>query len=180
MAEEQITQYQYFISSPFFAGFKDFNSPERKSFVESFENLPQKLKDLFVSMDVAAEIYSIHPGYTLKEAQVKLLAQIVRGVLLGTIFIGDMVFKIKSELGIDENTARDIANTLTSKIFSLALEDIKRLQHYNFSDKIRGHGQKTQSKPDIDPIIASQKEGYQKGVNKNNVLNLRKEGEAQG
>jgi hypothetical protein len=162
MPNKNIDLYEYFISSPYFAGLGS-DTPEEKEFLSSFNKLPSKIKSLLVSENSAVLIYSLKESASLKETQIEQLASVAREVLIGKLFIGKMVETIQDKLGADQQKAKDIANNIVSNLFTSAIEDIKAIQKRNFPEG-------GDIKPD--PIIASQR-GY-RPQNEDNVLNLRK------
>ena len=74
--------------------------------------------------------------YDLTDDQAKEVSRIVRDILLGDLYLGDMIAQVKEKLGIDEEKARAISNALGEELFTPVLDEIKKLQLKNFSDRI--------------------------------------------
>ncbi len=123
---------EYINSSPFYAGFDLEEKSTRMKFLRNYEILSVKLKELLVSEITAAKVGKLSQNYHLSTNQIILLAMIIRYVIAGNLFIGDMPAQISSKLGVDQNTAVEIARTIVSQLFAPAIDDIKKLQLQKF------------------------------------------------
>jgi hypothetical protein len=132
----EISLYQYFISSPLFAEFKDFEGPERKLFLNEYSSMSPSLKNFIASTETATYISALGIDYQLDDNQVSQIAGTLREIATGKIFIKDISATISSRLGIDDIKAGEIANKVVSKTFSPIIEDIKRIQRTKFPEKI--------------------------------------------
>ncbi|MDP3792899.1 MAG: hypothetical protein Q8Q89_04205 [bacterium] len=136
MNSQEITDYQYFLASPFFAELVDFDAPDTKVFIQSFCALSLPLRDFLSSPDVAAVIVSLGEKYGLQEKQISTLSRIIKDLVFGKVFIKDLPSNISSGLGIDETKASQLVNELASQSFGPVLEDIKRIQRAKFPERI--------------------------------------------
>ena len=136
MNSQEITDYQYFLASPFFAELVDFDSPDTKVFIKSFCELSIPLRDFLSSPDIAAVIISLGDKYGLQEKQISILSKIIKDLVFGKIFIKDLPLNISANLGIDEIKASQLVNDLVSQSFGPILEDIKRIQRTKFPERI--------------------------------------------
>lgn len=132
----QVTIYQYFLASPYFAGFGSSQSIERKTFLNTFDQLSTTVRDFLSSDETAYAITTICQNYGLEDDQVAELASTVRELVVGEIFIKDFSTLISSKLGIDDVKAGEITNKLISKSFGPIIEDVKRIQRSKFPEKI--------------------------------------------
>ena len=144
-------------------------------FLNKIRQLPESIKNIIFATETMEFLMNISGKFDLSEDNSANLSRITRDVLLGKLFLGRMVLTIQNKLGIDQQTAKSIANNIVSNLFAPVIEDIKAIQKRNFPEGASpSTSLRTGSKPD--PIIASQR-GYEQPtqeVNKNNVLNLRK------
>src|ERR1700682_2386905 len=98
----ELSLYQYFIASPLFAEFSDFEGNDRKMFLDQFAALSLSLRDFISSPDTATAIFAVAFNYQLEDNQVSKIAGSVRELLLGKIFIKDFPTTLSSRLGIDD------------------------------------------------------------------------------
>lgn len=134
--ESQVTNYQYFLASPFFAGFKDPESPESKIFSGIFSELSPPLKAFLTSDETAAVLISIGQKYELEERQVSQTAQALRELVLGKIFIKDLPLVLGTKTSLDEDKSSRIVSDLVAQLFNPIVEDLKRIQRIKFTDRI--------------------------------------------
>lgn len=132
----EITIYQYFTASPYFAGFDSYANPERKIFLTSFRDLPSSLREFIASDITASTIFSVGQSNDLDDNQIYVLAKSIRELVLGKIFIKEFSFTISSQLGIDDIKASTVVNDIVSKSFGPIMEDLKRIQRSKFPEKI--------------------------------------------
>ena len=152
VSDKEIDIYTYFTASPYFAGFDDFASPERKIFIGLLKDYPSTIKNFFLSESVALTIYNISKKIELNDDQIELAAKVVRNLILGKIFIKDFPSVLAKELNIDPAKAEEIANQIISQTFGPIIEDVKRTQRSKFPDKI------TQMQKEQQPVGLIQKQ----------------------
>ncbi len=116
----------YFKYSPAYAG--SMESVAWLEFDSIFEGLPLTLQDILVSKKTIVFFDELVKSKIINSNQGTTLAAIVRGIITGTLFIGDLTKIIANELHIPEGTALNISNTLINSLFKNALEDIKQIQ----------------------------------------------------
>ncbi len=133
----ELSLYQYFVASPFYAEFKDFDSLERKLFLTDYLKMSAGLKNFFASTETATLISGLGTNYQLDDNQVSAIAGTLREIMIGKIFIKDFPTTISSKLGIDDIKAGEIVNKIISKSFGPIIEDVKRIQRNKFPDKIQ-------------------------------------------
>lgn len=133
MADEFL---QYINISPFYAGFDLEEKSVRTKFLRDYEILPIKLKEFLVSEITAARIEGLSQSYQLSANQITLLAIILRYVATGNLFIGDMPQELSRWLGIDQATAREVANQIVSQLFAPVLEDLNKVQAEKFPGRL--------------------------------------------
>ena len=105
-------------------------------FASKFIELPVSTKDIMVSDTTASYLKNLSEKLGLDQNQSSDLSRIVRDVLLADAFLGDFPVSISSQLGVDMNTANQIAQKVVSELFAPALEDIKNIQREKFKDRI--------------------------------------------
>lgn len=147
MAEEQTTVGQvtssskigtaeYFIASPFFAGFDELESIEYGKFLDIYSTLPPYVKIYFSSPETAEVIYSLGTKFNLSDTEISATASMIRGVIIGNIFIKEFPSLLSTKLNIDEQKSKEIANDIVSKSFGTILSDIQRIQRAKFPERI--------------------------------------------
>lgn len=133
----RLTRYQYFIASPFYAGFDNFQDTKRKVFLDEFRQMSPNLKSFLTSIETAEAIFKTGQENNLEEAQIYQTAELVRELVGGKIFIQEMPATLAQKVNIDSTKASDIVNKIISKSFNSIVEDLKRIQRTKFSDKIQ-------------------------------------------
>ncbi len=129
--------YQYFVSSPYMAGFDDLKSKERDDFLHVFNNMPQQIKKFLIAAKTAGTIFSNGRALDLTETQISDLSALVRETVIGNIFLKDLPDRIVEKLKITSEKANDLTNKIIAECFSEILEEFKRIQKNKFGDKIQ-------------------------------------------
>jgi hypothetical protein len=108
------------------------NEKEQEAFYSKIKTLPSGVVDVLFGLDTADIIKKICTAASLNTQQSAELSRLIRKILIADIYIGDMAAQISSSLGIDQNTALEIARAITSQLFAPVIEDIKKLQLQKF------------------------------------------------
>ena len=146
----EVSLYQYFVSSPLFAGFVDLASNERKIFMSQYATLPSSLKTYLASTETSGTILATSLEFSLDDNQTSAMAESLRKLILGEIFIKDFPTTISSKLGIDDIKAGEIVNKIVSASFGPIIEDVKRIQRTSFPYKVMAL-QKEAQPPGLSP-----------------------------
>ena len=127
----------------------DYFTPYRAGIVEfrdknDFINYNTKFN--FISVPVRKVIFDFSTAefieeklgtkFGLDEIQKKEIANLIREVLLGNIFIGDFTKSIQEKLNLDEGKSKDIASMIVGELLSPALESVKAVQRAKFPERI--------------------------------------------
>jgi len=131
-----LSRYQYFLASPFFAGFDNFQDTKRKLFLEEFKQMPPNIRLFLTSVETASAIFSTGKDSNLEEYQIYQVAELVRDLISGKLFIKDVPALLAQKINIDNPRAGEIANKIISQSFGSILEDVKRIQRSKFPEKI--------------------------------------------
>ncbi|TSC91373.1 MAG: hypothetical protein CEN90_502 [Parcubacteria group bacterium Licking1014_17] len=121
-----ISTEQYFTFTPYFAGKMDQIAME--FFESKLAKIPVTIKDLIIDMPVAEFICGLIASNKISSEQGVKFAIIIRDILIGDEYIGNMVNMVKTKLGTDDNLARELVNNLIAEVLTPALEDIKKVQ----------------------------------------------------
>lgn len=97
----------------------------------------EPIKKILFSADTISQLIVIGVDFDLTEQQSAEVSRVVRDIVLGNSYLGDMVTILQDKLTVDEPKARAIANTIVSTLLRPAMEDIKALQAARFTNKIR-------------------------------------------
>lgn len=140
------------------------NQSSWEVFANKFIKLPRSIKDLMLT-NSAEFLWSLGHRLNLSEDQSSELSRIIRDILLGDIFIGDMAAIISQKLNEDLSAGKSIANEIVRDLFMPAIEDIKRIQKEKFGDRPR---EEIRSNANPGSQIGKQAE-----INQSNVIDLR-------
>jgi len=134
-------QLQEFLNlSPYYTDNSKTSGFNWERFQDKIDIISEVLFALLVAEETSEFIKSLTQKYSQLGAQGSDIARIVRDVVLADIYIGDMPAQISSKLGVDQNTALEIARAIVSQLFALVIEDIKKLQLQKFG-KLPGASQ---------------------------------------
>lgn len=117
----------------------------RSSFSEDIIKLPENINILLFSGE---KIKDIAMRYNFDLFQGEILASVVRDIVMGYVFLGDMTTEIEKRLKVDEKTAGEIGDALLSEIFA---EHWDELQVWNVGQY--------RKKVDRNPFYAKATEG---------------------
>ena len=163
--------FEYFAASPMYAGFGNLNGQERDKFINDLGQLSVELKNFFTAKETAESIFEIGRSNVLIDGQISRLAQLIRDLVLGNIFIKDFTSILTERLDIDEPTAFKLVNRITSELLKPVIEDIKRIQRNKFAERINRHKPIEAAPPtpkpvQIKPPISQQSEGVNNNTKK--------------
>jgi len=136
---------------------------------DKIDKLPIVLGNILTSYKTSEFIEMLAQKYVQLGVQWSDIARIVRDVVLADIYIGDMPAQISSKLGVDQNTALEIARAIVSQLFAPVIEDIKKLQLQKFG-KLPGSSAPQQS-PQARP--PQHKPGEELPETGGNIIDLR-------
>jgi len=138
----------------------------KKNFTEYFKrvsSLSGPIKDLMANPSTADFIEeNLGPSFGLTPEQKTEITRIIRDVLLGDLFIGEMTQEISSRTRLAPDEAKKNVNLIISELFQPAIEDIKKLQAQKFPEKINKPA--VSEKPDLK---------IEPDINRNNIVDLR-------
>jgi hypothetical protein len=123
---------KYFQFSPFFVDSKSMSDLDWEKFQDKIDKMPPPLYNLLVDDKTSRFIEALIQKYIQINTRGPEIARIIRDVILADIYIGDMPAQISSKLGVDQNTALEIARAIVSQLFAPVIEDIKKLQLQKF------------------------------------------------
>jgi len=105
-------------------------------FQDKLDALPGDLVDFLLDPAAANFVQSLTQKYIQLSVQGPDVARLIRDVVIGDIFIGDMPKEISNRLGIDQTFAREIANLIVSQLFTPFIEDIKKVQNERYPGRL--------------------------------------------
>ena len=155
-----ISYLQYLQFSPYFAQQDIEKEESRLKFFKSFDELPQKIKDLLASMVTAEKIMNIGQTFGLDEFDTEAIALAVRKIATGEIFVGDAANFIVNETELPYEQTKTLVGSIVSEIFPPALDEIYKVQSAKFPQR-----------PETAPNTSRQPDPVQPG--NPNVINLR-------
>ncbi len=125
-------------------------------------SLPESIKNILMDFSTAEFIEeNLGSSFNLTSEQKTEITRIIRDVLLGDLFIGEMAQSVSIKAKLDPDEAKKIKDSIVSVLFKPAAEDIKKLQTERFPEKIN---KPIPEKPDLK---------IEPDINRNNVVNLR-------
>ncbi len=151
-----ISEEQYLQFSPYFAQEDVEKEDSRLKFLELLITLPQTVKNLLTSTETVEKIIKIGESFELDEFDIEALSLAVRKLATGEVPPVQGTNLIINEVGVPEEKAATIFNSIISEILAPVVKAPKQTPKEPFS--------RTPERPDlkIDP-----------GTNKNNVVDLR-------
>ncbi len=155
-----------------------------RSYMARVLALPDSIKKIMTEEETADYLEDmLGPQFNLSEDQIENLCRVVRDILLGDLFLGDVKNFVAQKLSVDQNSALQIINRVVTDLLAPALEDIKKIQRENFAKEINAtrRPEQTQTTPSQQPpksTIEQIREAQHRpvsvpNVNQNNVINLR-------
>ena len=100
-------------------------------------SLPESAQNIMVDLSTAEFIEeNLGQAFGLSADQKTELTRIIRDILLADAFLGDFPALVSSKLGVEMNTANQIAQKIVAELFVPAIEDIKNIQREKFKDRI--------------------------------------------
>ncbi len=144
----------------------DLSTPKSEKFFEAYTikvtSLPELIKNILMDSSTAEFIEeNLGPNFNLTPEQKIEITRIIRDVLLGDLFIGEMLQNISDRMKLLPDEARKLGNLIVSELFGPAIEDIKKMQIEKFPEKIN---RPIPEKPDLK---------IEPDINKNNIVDLR-------
>jgi len=151
-----ISEEQYLQFSPYFAQEDIETGDGRLKFIELIGVLPQAVKDLLLATETVEKIVKIGEGFKLDEFDTEALSLAVRKLATGEVPVTQGINLIANEVGVPEEKAATLLNSIISEILSPVAKASKQTPKEPFT--------RMPEKPDlkIDP-----------GINKNNIVDLR-------
>ena len=130
-------------------------------FANKFIKLPINIKNILSPSSTSDYLKDLSENFNLNHDQSAELSRIIRDILLGDLFIGDMVQNISNRMNLAPDEAKRMGNLIVSELFRPAIEDIKKMQVEKFPEKIN---RPIHEKPDLK---------IEPNINKNNIVDLR-------
>lgn len=172
-----ISYNQYLQFSPYFAQDDIERDEERSMFLKSFDGLPQKIKDLMASMEMAEKIMNIGITFGLDEFDTEAVSLAVRKIATGDIFVGNGADFIANETELPKERAKSLVSLIINEVLAPALDDIKKIQAQKFPEKVARTSETAKSFTPIRsaPFNPSERPDLkiEPEINKNNIVDLR-------
>lgn len=127
---------EYFRLSPYYVDNIDTPGFDWERFQDKIDSISENLYGVLTDEASLNFIKSGLQRYGLSFVQGQEIARIIRDVVIGDIFIGDMPAELAGRLGVDQNTAREMANLIISQLFQPVLEEIKKVQTAKFPERV--------------------------------------------
>lgn len=134
-------------------------------------SLPVSVRDIMMDISTAEFIEErLGPTFNLNLEQKTWITRIIRDVLFGDIFIGDMTTIISKKLNTDSQVAQQITIKILNELFASAIEDIKKIQRDRFASRIGPVSPASQTPRNSVPPTQV--------VNENNIIDLRNQNQS--
>lgn len=135
-------------------------------------SLPESIRNILMDFSTAEFIEeNLGLNFSLNKEQKTKITRIIRDVLLGDLFIGEMSQNISVRMGLAPDEARGIKDLIVSELFKPATEDIKKLQTERFPEKINRPSITTE--PQVPKIPDRPDLKIESDINRNNIVDLR-------
>lgn len=123
---------QNFRLSPYWVDGVAATSFDWEKFQDKIDATPDSLYNILVDETTINFIKSLTQKYTQLSAKGPDVARLIRDVVIADAFLGDMPQETSRRLGLDLNTARQVANQIVSQLFMPALNELTRLHKERF------------------------------------------------
>ena len=135
-SDQKDTDGDYF--TPYTAGvFHLTNKNDLITYDSKFDFLSPSVERILFDFSTAEFIEeNLGTRFNLAKEQKKEMANIIRDVLLGNIFIGDLVKAVQLKITVDQPKASEVVSSIVSELFPSIVESIKRIQRTKFPEKI--------------------------------------------
>lgn len=127
---------KYFQFTPLFVDSVLMSDLDWERLNMKIDKLPQTLADFLVDAGIPEFIDLLTQKYIRLSVRGPDVARLIRDVVIGDIFIGDMPQELSRRLGIDPATAREIANQIVSQLFTPILEDLKKVHNERYPGRL--------------------------------------------
>lgn len=94
-------------------------------FIEATDGLDKGLYNIIASKQSGESIFKIGKLQDLDISKINSIGSVVRDIVLGCIFLGDMTPEIERRLGVDEQTAGDIGDQILGEIFAPVWKELE-------------------------------------------------------
>lgn len=169
MAQDLQTYFQF---SPFFAGSEEMSDLTWERLQEKIDRIPTSLNNFLVDNKTSALIETLTQKYIQLSVQGPDVARLIRDVVIGDIFIGDMPKEISNRLGVDSTLAREVANQIVSQLFTPVLDDIKKVQNERYPGRLPAKPTLQVTVPQIKPA-ETHYQGEELPESGGNIIDLR-------
>lgn len=154
--------------TPYLAGLYPLeNENDIQNYSSKFEFLSPAVEKIIFNFSTAEFIEEqLGVKFNLSGKQKEEVANIIRGILLGDIFIGDFIKAAQTKLNLDENKAKEITSMIVAELFPPAVESIRKIQRLKFPLKIQELAKSRQEQPSQQPTGMGEKRYIQEDLNK--------------
>lgn len=157
--------------SPFRVDAKNSSETSWESFLQKVNNISISTKNILTAEDTVEFVITLAEDFELTDEQSVNLSRIIRDILIGDLVINDLTITIGQKLMLDQDTAKQIGDTIINNLLAPVVEDIKSLQTQRFTEKI---SQPTvPSEPQMPKIPNRPDLKIEPNINRNNVIDLR-------
>ncbi len=133
--DQEVQEGNYY--TPYNVGLDEISGTDLERYISHASGLPDKIDAILTGFGTAEFIEErLGVKLQLTTEQKTEITKIIRDVLLGDTFIGDMPTIISQKLNLDQNTSRETSSMLISELFAPAIEEIKKMQAANFPDRV--------------------------------------------
>lgn len=101
---------------------------EQEQFLEKYNQLPQDVQEAMISSQTAQIIYETAEEQGLLN-EVSRIAEITGDVMMGIVPITKFKQTIQSELNVEEDKARRIAQVVRDKIFLKIVDSLRKIHN---------------------------------------------------
>ncbi|MFH1769536.1 MAG: hypothetical protein ABH833_02620 [Parcubacteria group bacterium] len=108
-----------------------------KEYVQKLNKLSPKITDVLLGDSVSYVLFDIAITHHLGIDQAGNMTRVVRDILIGDAYIGEMTKLIAERVQVDARIAQEIASRIVSELFKPAIEDIKKMQAQKFGARIK-------------------------------------------
>lgn len=146
------------------------DSPDWTSYLAKISSLPEKIRGILFDSETVEFFLNLAEAEDLTDGQSVELSRLVKDILVGDLFIGDMAQMIFDRLHVPPVNAKEISSKIISELFAPALEDIKVMQREKFAGRVTQQASTQAPQPAAPPPVPGEARPKDLG---GNTLDLR-------
>ncbi len=161
--------FEYY--SPFRVDAKNISEASWENFLQKVNMLSVPIKNILTDANTVEFIITLAEDFELSNDQSASISRVIRNVLIGDLLVNDLTTSISQKLTLDQDTAKQIRDSIVNNLLAPITEDIKKLQDEKFPETT--NRPVMPSRPQTPKIPERPDLKIEQDINRNNVVDLR-------